>query len=78
MAFMASGFEHCIANMFFMPYALMLQASGAALGSLDLMGALYNISAATLGNIVGGALLVGAAYWFVYARDRSKGDDSGE
>ena len=78
MAFMASGFEHCIANMFFMPYALMLQASGAAAGSLDLMGALYNISAATLGNIVGGALLVGAAYWFVYARGRSKGDDSGE
>ena len=78
MAFMASGFEHCIANMFFMPYALMLQASGAAAGSLDLMGALYNISAATLGNIVGGALLVGAAYWFVYARDRSKGDGSGE
>lgn len=78
MAFMASGFEHCIANMFFMPYALMLQASGAVAGSLDLMGALYNISAATLGNIVGGALLVGAAYWFVYARGRSKGDDSGE
>ena len=37
MAFMAAGFEHCVANMFFLPYALMLQASGVA-GSVDLAG----------------------------------------
>ena len=69
MAFMGSGFEHCVANMFFLPYSLMLQATGVA-GSVDVAGVLHNLSAATLGNIVGGAVFVGAAYWFVYARGR--------
>lgn len=71
MAFMASGFEHCVANMFFLPYALMLQATGVAAGSVGLSGVLWNLSAATLGNMVGGCLLVGAAYWFVYGRARA-------
>lgn len=71
MAFMACGFEHCVANMFFLPYALMLQATGAAAGSVDVAGALGNLSAATLGNVVGGVLLVGISYWFVYGRDRA-------
>ena len=78
MGFMASGFEHCVANMFFMPYALLLQATGAAEGTVSVLGALHNIGMATLGNLVGGALLVGAAYWFVYARGRSEGDVHGE
>ena len=72
MAFMACGFEHCVANMFFLPYALMLQALGAP-GGVDLAGAASNLSAATLGNLVGGALLVGVSYWFVYGRDRARG-----
>ena len=71
MAFMACGFEHCVANMFFLPYALMLQGTGAAAGSVDVAGALGNLSAATLGNVVGGVLLVGISYWFVYGRDRA-------
>ena len=71
MAFMACGFEHCVANMFFLPYALMLQATGAAAGSVDVAGVLGNLSAATLGNVVGGVLLVGISYWFVYGRDRA-------
>lgn len=71
MAFMASGFEHCVANMFFLPYALMLEASGRVTGSVDLAGVLSNLSAATLGNLVGGVLLVGVSYWFVYGRTRA-------
>lgn len=72
MAFMSSGFEHCVANMFFLPYALMLQAAGVADGGVNLAGVLGNISAATLGNIVGGAVVVGFGYWFVYGRNRSE------
>ena len=68
---MASGFEHCVANMFFLPYALMLEASGRVAGSVDLVGVLSNLSAATLGNLVGGVLLVGVSYWFVYGRARA-------
>ena len=71
MAFMAAGFEHCVANMFFLPYALMLQAAGVVEGSVDLTGVLHNLSAATLGNLVGGVVLVGVSYWFVYGRTRS-------
>lgn len=73
MAFMAAGFEHCVANMFFLPYALMLQASGVA-GSVDLARVLHNLSAATLGNLVGGVVLVGCSYWFVYGRSRAGKD----
>lgn len=71
MAFMAAGFEHCVANMFFLPYALMLQATGVCAGSVDLAGVVSNLTAATLGNLVGGVVLVGMSYWFVYGRGRS-------
>ncbi len=70
MAFMGAGFEHCVANMFFLPYALMLQAMGAA-GSVTLGGVCMNLSAAVLGNAVGGCAL-GVAYWFVYGRKRGE------
>lgn len=72
MGFMAAGFEHCVANMFFLPYAMMLQATCVASGSVDLAGVLHNLSAATLGNLVGGVVLVGASYWFVYGRGRDR------
>lgn len=72
MGFMAAGFEHCVANMFFLPYAMMLQATGVASGSVDLAGVLHNLSAATLGNLMGGVVLVGASYWFVYGRGRDR------
>ena len=68
-AFVACGFEHCVANMFFLPMGLLAKTSGFAAidaSALDLGSIFYNISAATLGNIVGGAVFVGLAYWFVY------------
>ena len=80
-AFVAGGFEHSIANMYFIPVGLLLSRqsevvaaaglSPAALTSLDWAGMLTNITAATLGNIVGGAGLVGVVYWFVYRRGQS-------
>lgn len=70
MAFVACGFEHCVANMFFLPMGFALNAAGyattVATDALTVPGILYNLSAATLGNIVGGACLVGVAYWFLY------------
>jgi formate/nitrite transporter len=80
-AFVAGGFEHCIANMYFIPAGLLLKgrpeavaASGLSpekLAGLDLGGFLNNLAASTLGNIVGGAALVGLVYWFVYLRDKA-------
>ena len=67
-AFVACGFEHCVANMFFLPTGLLLNTMGVgAPGAVTLGGVLFNLSAATVGNIVGG-VLVGLAYWFIYAK----------
>ena len=69
-AFVACGFEHCVANMFFLPMGLLAKSTGYAstvdASALDFSSIFYNVSAATLGNIVGGALFVGLAYWFVF------------
>lgn len=71
-AFVAAGFEHCVANMFFLPMALLLNATGVgAEGLITVGGVLFNLSAATAGNIVGGAI-VGLAYWFIHARKTGK------
>ena len=70
-AFVACGFEHCVANMYFLPIGAVMAASGYGAGitgaaALDAVGIAYNLSAATLGNIVGGGLLVALSYWYVY------------
>lgn len=75
-AFVACGFEHCVANMFFLPTGLLMKSAGfgaavANAGALDVTAILYNLSAATVGNIIGG-VLIGLAYWFVYARNSAK------
>ncbi len=74
--FVAAGFEHCVANMFFLPTGLLMKtvgfgASVANVGALDLGAIFYNISAATIGNIIGGAV-VGLAYWFIYNQKKVK------
>jgi formate transporter len=78
-AFVAAGFEHCVANMFFIPMGLLIekdeafvasQPSAPDLSSLTWENFLLgNLLPVTIGNIVGGALMVGAIYWFVYLRD---------
>ena len=70
-AFVAASFEHSIANMYFIGAGLLLE--GRVEGTtdtpgLDPAGFVGNITASTLGNIVGGGLLVGLVYWFVYLR----------
>lgn len=57
--FVAMGFEHCVANMFFLPMGLVAKTFGfgadaAGVAALDVSGILYNLSAVTLGNILGG------------------------
>lgn len=79
-AFVACGFEHCVANMFFLPMGFVMKLSGFAYAGnanidvLTLGGICYNISAATLGNIVGGAIFVGLMYWLAYAKKNKKAD----
>ncbi len=78
-AFVAAGFEHSIANMYFIPLGLflrnetsVLQAAGRTadqFASLSWQRFLVNnLLPVTLGNIVGGGLMVAAVYWFIYLR----------
>jgi formate/nitrite transporter len=71
MAFVASGFEHSIANMYFIPIGLAMKWQGLAEASANLtIGGMFvkNLIPVTLGNIVGGAFFVAALYWIVYVR----------
>lgn len=61
MAFVAIGYEHSVANMFFIPAAIF---NGAPVTWADFI--VHNLIPATLGNIVGGSVLVGFLYWYVY------------
>jgi formate transporter len=81
-AFVAAGFEHSIANLYLLPYGLAIKAwaspefwatigqDAAAFPGLTVAGTLHNIGVATAGNLIGGSLLVGAVYWFLYLRRR--------
>lgn len=85
-AFVALGFEHSVANMYFVTAGLLLKENpdvmraaarslGAALDVSRLTASgflIRNLLPVTIGNIIGGGLLVGAVYWFVYLR-RSPG-----
>ena len=83
-AFVASGFEHSVANMFFLPMGLLVRERGsdeffAAAGVSpsdypDLTAAnaiVDNLIPVTIGNVIGGSLMVGLVYWLVYVRTRS-------
>jgi formate transporter len=79
-AFVAAGFEHSIANMYFVSFGLLVKqfapqefwstlgTQGAALASLTWPAFVRSLIPVTLGNIVGGSVLVGAVYWFIYLR----------
>jgi formate transporter len=78
-AFVAAGFEHSVANMFFIPMALLIKTDHAFVASHTMPATgmdhltwthflLANLIPVTIGNIIGGALMVGAVYWFVYLR----------
>lgn len=65
-AFVACGFEHSVANMFFLPLGFALTAGCSA--SFSILDALSNLALVTLGNIIGGTVLVALVYWFIYLR----------
>jgi formate/nitrite transporter len=67
-AFVAIGFEHSIANWFFLPYGMALDARGVVSPG----GVANNLVAVTLGNIAGGTLLVAAVYWLAYLRGEGR------
>jgi formate transporter len=62
-AFVALGFEHSVANMYLIPVGYLAGASGVTLD-----GFISNLIPVTLGNIVGGGVLVALVYWVVYLR----------
>lgn len=65
-AFVAIGLEHSIANWFFLPFGWALNGEGA----VSLAGAWRNLAAVTLGNMIGGTLLVAGLYWIAYLRGK--------
>jgi formate transporter len=81
-AFVALGFEHSIANMYSLPFALLIKLaapdafwtlvtrSASAYPHLTLASAVANLVWVTIGNVLGG-MLVGLTYWFVYLRRRA-------
>lgn len=79
MTFVALGYEHCIANMYFVPMGIFLKNTGAAAASgLDLANLTWgsfivnNLIPVTIGNMIGGALVVGLLYWLVYVKPAAK------
>jgi formate transporter len=80
-AFVAAGFEHSVANMYFLPIGLLVKGTSAGEGGghadLTWANALFgNLVPVTIGNVFGGAVMVGLVYWLVYRRpaDRPRGD----
>lgn len=69
-AFVAAGFEHSIANMYFYSIAGLLKLSGHPLPNnaelISIPGAFYNLAPVIMGNIIGGSLLVALIYWIIY------------
>ncbi|HEY3397467.1 MAG TPA: formate/nitrite transporter family protein [Armatimonadota bacterium] len=73
-AFVAAGFEHCVANMYFIPLGIIaaldpnvVAAFGKPVEGLSVETfVVNNLIPATLGNIVGGSLIIGAVYWVAY------------
>jgi formate transporter len=82
-AFVAAGFEHSVANMYFIPAALILRDLGPSAFWTSISASpesyahvtwsnflLTNLIPVTLGNIIGGAVMVGAVYWVIYGRKK--------
>ncbi len=82
-AFVAAGFEHSVANMYFIPVGLFITADQAWMASLGERAPnvanlswynffVGNLLPVTIGNIIGGAVMVGLVYWFIYLRPKRK------
>ena len=81
-AFVAAGFEHSVANMYFISIGLLVKSEDDFVAGLDpdtvpdLSGLTWasffrdNLLPVTIGNVIGGGLMVGAVYWLVYLRPK--------
>jgi formate/nitrite transporter len=72
MAFVSTGFEHCVANMYFIPAGLFVQGIDASLASSSLTWVTMwtnNLILVTIGNIVGGLVFVGVIYWVAFRKE---------
>ncbi len=72
-AFVAAGFEHCVANMYLIPLGVLLKdhvaaPSGVDLGSLSWGGFVGNLVPVTIGNVIGGSVMVALVYFTIYRR----------
>ncbi|SHK45477.1 formate/nitrite transporter [Hathewaya proteolytica DSM 3090] len=82
MAFVIGGFEHCVANMYYLSFAFMAKghmtlAQTASLpldklNNINAFGILGNLVPVTLGNIIGGAVVVAGLYWLAYNKRSNK------
>lgn len=68
LAFIACGFEHCVANM----TLLLLALAGQHPETVSVAGLAWNLGWVTLGNIVGGAIFVAGAYWTASPRNKEE------
>jgi formate transporter len=68
--FVACGFEHSVANMYFLPIGVVLAAGTSA--PLSAVDAISNLALVTIGNIFGGTVLVALVYWTVYLRSSNE------
>jgi formate transporter len=83
-AFVAAGFEHSVANMYFIPYALFIKSFdtefiatvGDKVSDLEKLTwqtfFVNNLLPVTIGNIIGGTVLVAAVYWIIYLRPEKR------
>jgi formate/nitrite transporter len=67
MAFVAMGFDHVVANMFFLPAALFAHVPGITTGDV-----VHNLVLAWVGNLIGAGVFVAGLYWFLYLRGRPR------
>lgn len=83
-AFVAMGFEHSVANMYFLSFAWIVKSDPSFLSAMQTAGTtidtshityiniLHNLLPVTLGNIVGGSVFIGLMYWLAYLRNNKK------
>jgi formate/nitrite transporter len=82
-AFVAAGFEHCVANMYFIPMGLLVKEDSTWVKARESLPDLSNLTwpdflvgnlvPVTIGNLIGGTLMVAGVYWFVYLRKARAG-----
>lgn len=85
-AFVVGGFEHCVANMFYIPAGILAAGNpdyvakaeeaygitAAQITELTALNSLRNFIPVTIGNIIGGAVFIGVMYFFIYRKDWTK------